>query len=509
MILSSKKFLFILVISLFLLISFFYKDNIFQTKFVDEEYNFAIGRYLTSREILYEDIITNHQPLTHIFSSIVQNTTHPNSTFSLISKHRWTILMWSLVWSLVLVYFFGLSVLIFIIPFELTKSCLFGNLFLAESFLIYPLIFLVGTIFKNKYNNFHLFIAGLATGSGIFLWGPAWPLLGFLTLILFLKQQKNFRLFLFFCLGFLIVTLFVANFTSVLGYLYYYLYTNLTYTVPNYHATYYKEPFIFTIIKSFLTPFLAIFSKNNTSTLWIIRLFLIIIFVNLIPLIKQKRFKEIILIFTILGLLNLRFVNPGSEYFAAGFLPWYASFIFIGSLLIKKTFEEKRYRKIKLLNMVLIVVTLVVSIKFSYPGLLEKSSPLIDYQINYSTHSEVGTIIKLMRDEADTLFVSNDSWLVYWQSDTNHVPKLFGYYTWMAGISDLNKKVLDTFENNPPTFFYCDNCKDNDLKKYLIKYTDLKQNGNSINLFVLPEKINRLNQSQIDQLKSYNIEPKN
>lgn len=58
-----------------------YYANIFVTRFVDEEYNLAIGKYITQNEVLYEDIITNHQPITDILSGLVQGLKTPPTFF--------------------------------------------------------------------------------------------------------------------------------------------------------------------------------------------------------------------------------------------------------------------------------------------------------------------------------------------------------------------------------------------------------------------------------------------
>src|SRR3989338_11682433 len=94
---NTVKFRFMFVVTvLFLLVTgFFYKSTALSFPFVDEQYNFAIGKYLTKGEILYDDIITNHQPITHIFSALVQEIKKPNTTFSLLTTHRTAIIFFS------------------------------------------------------------------------------------------------------------------------------------------------------------------------------------------------------------------------------------------------------------------------------------------------------------------------------------------------------------------------------------------------------------------------------
>lgn len=85
---KSKSFLVIVTVLFLLVTGYFYRGLSLSFPFIDEQYNFAIGKYLTNGEILYDDIITNHQPVTHIFSALVQETRKPNTTFSLYENTK-------------------------------------------------------------------------------------------------------------------------------------------------------------------------------------------------------------------------------------------------------------------------------------------------------------------------------------------------------------------------------------------------------------------------------------
>lgn len=502
---KNKLFLIIVTLLFFVIIGYFYRSHIFASRFVDEEYNFAIGRYLQKGEILYDDIITNHQPVTHILSYLVQDITKPNNTYSLIKNHRLAIVIWSCIWSILLVIYFDWGALMFIVLFELTKGYIFGNLFLAESITTYPLVFFIGlTISQRKLSNLEIFIGGICLCLCGLLFGPLIPLLTFLTLVLTYGKRQHLKTYLKFLLpGMLIVLFGVLKFTSLLGYIHYYLYTNLIYTIPNYHQTYYNEPWILTISKSFLTPVLAFLRFDTTPTLNIIRILTVSLVFNLLAA-KAKRLQRLLLIFIILGLTNIRFVYPGNEHFAAGFLPWYSSFIFITSIIVLRSFKTN-HTLLKLFNIVIISLVLVLSIKYSQPLLFTKRDPQLDYSINYSTQTDRGKAIQIMKEDKDTLFVSLDAWLVYWQSDTNHLPKLFGYYPWMSGITDLHKTFLKSFEKSPPTFIYCDNCKGSEFEKFLVNYIEIQKDKNKTNLFVSAEKVKNLTPNQKEQLKNYNF----
>lgn len=462
----SKYYTIFLTIFFFLIVGYLYRDNVFAIRFVDEEYNLAIGKYLIQQEILYKGIITNHQPITHILSGLVQAVTNPNSVYSLILTHRVVILLWSMLWAIILVLRYRWIGLVFVVIYELTKSNLFGNLFLAEAFSVYPLIFLIGQVLmkEGNWNKWEGVAAGFSLSFLALTLGPLWPVLGFLFILLLYKLRHSLKSTLFYLLiGALIVILPILKFVSVLGYLKIYLLLNLKYTIPSQTGTYYPEGWYLTIIKSFISPILSFTNNEISPFIWVIKSLSILFIISLIFLIHQRKYFQAIIYFLLLGLTNIRFIDPGTDSFMRfHLLPWYASLIFITVQLFTK--------KTRGIYVVLIICTLIFALIYAKSDFGTKRNPQKDFEINFSTFVDRGNTIKAMRSKEDSLFVSPDNWLIYWAADTNHLPKLFGYYAWMAGIPALHNQILESFDKTPPTFFYCDNCKDLDLEKFLIKY---------------------------------------
>lgn len=501
--LSKSKFILLGATLLFLLVTgYFYRNIIFHFKFVDEEYNFAIGRYLTKNEILYDDIITNHQPIAHILSGLIQKYTKPNTTYLLIDRHRGAIIIWSTIWALFLTAYFGWTAFLFVLLYELTKSQLLGNLFLAETLTTYPLVFLIGlTCFKiSKFVSWELVLAGICLAFLTFLLGPIWPVLALFILLLFYKQKNNLEFTLFYlALGVLPIILLVFKYSSLLGYLKIYLYTNLIYTVPNYHADYYHESWALTIFKAMIAPVLSLSSQGTDPVLWVTKALSVLFIISLIYLIFKKKYLQAAVSFLLLGLTNIRFVEPDSGgYGGFHLLPWYASLIFISTAFFIK--------KLKIIYIILIILALWASLIYAKSELFIKRDLSKDYLINYSTHTDLGQIISIIRKPQDTLFVSRDAWLIYWQSDSNHMPKLFGYYTWMAGIPYIHDKIIKTFITNPPTFLYCENCLNSDLGQYLNQYVEVRRYGGKTDIYVLPERLKNLTPAQKNQLRFYGVE---
>lgn len=507
-ILNLRVIIFVITILFLLAIGYFYRGMALSFPFVDEQYNFAIGKYLTDGEILYDDIITNHQPFAHIFSALVQEIKKPNTTFSLLVAHRTTIIIWSGIWAVLLVVYFGMSGFLFIFLYELTKSYMFGNLFLAEALVVYPLIFTVGIIILNKrLNKFSIFFLGISLTLAAFTLGPIWPALAFLGLLVLFQFKNEFKIkFSLFVLGGLSVILFVAQFTSLTGFIHDYLYLNIIYTVPQYHAAYYQESWLLTIFKAFSAPLLSFIQTDTTYILWLIRLLSVLLIMNLYYLVRHGKSAKVIVIIVLLALSNIRFVYPGVGSFG-GFhlLPWYGAFIFLTVAISLEQFKASSNYLFKAVNVLIIILTIAISINYAKDLFLVKKDLSKEYTTNYSTLTDMGQVIKIMRSPDDTIYVSPDNWLVYWQADTFHLPKLFGYYAWMSGVPEFHERILETFIKNPPTFFYCENCNGLDLGQFLKLYKQVIKNGGKTNLYVLPYRIDHLTEEQQEQLKFYGI----
>lgn len=129
-----KVFSLLLLGLVFLFLLRGYEDKIYSISFVDEEDNIAIGKYLLKGEKLYSEIYTNHQPTAYILSSLVQFVSRPPNILMVIKRHREFVIFWSFAWSAYLLWTFGFYTLFFIIPYELTKFLLFGNLFFGRDF---------------------------------------------------------------------------------------------------------------------------------------------------------------------------------------------------------------------------------------------------------------------------------------------------------------------------------------------------------------------------------------
>ena len=149
---SLKKIL--LLSSLFLLFVFFafqtLQSRLFSIHFVDEDENMVAGYYMAKGEKLYSDIFSHKQPMPAIFSALINKIFKPKSLFLFIKRHREAVFFHSVFWWLIFLFEFGFSGLIFSIMTEITKRFLLGDLFLAESLVVFPLVYVLGCLWKKQ-----------------------------------------------------------------------------------------------------------------------------------------------------------------------------------------------------------------------------------------------------------------------------------------------------------------------------------------------------------------------
>lgn len=117
----------------------------------DDCNNFMRGYFVLSGKQLFLQVFSGHQPLGSYISTLVQFLTSPQNIYELVLRHRQFILLFGFFFNALLLLRFGARVLLFTIVFEFSKFYLFGDRFLMENMIIYPLLYMIGiTIYKIK-----------------------------------------------------------------------------------------------------------------------------------------------------------------------------------------------------------------------------------------------------------------------------------------------------------------------------------------------------------------------
>ncbi len=504
---NKSKILLVLVISIFLIVtSLSYRNKVFSPHFVDEEDNIVLGKYLLQNEKLYKDLFSHHQPLAYITSASIQKLTNPNSIYLLIKRHRDFIIFWSFTWSVLILLRFGLLGAFFIIPFELLKFYLFGNLFLSESLAVYPFVYLIGITFNTKkFNKLELILVGFCFALVALLLSALWLALLLIGVVFLVRKKVTVNNFLWVFVGILPLAVVSFYFISLPDYFHNAFYINFAYYIP---TTQY-EPLLVSFIRGFETPFIYFFSEvKGSQILQVTQLICILLIFNGLLLVRAKRFIEILLIFSILGLSNARFTQGGMQYYS-GFhtLPWQAALILLANYTTIVVWKKYKHLFIRSTLVFFTILVLSLSIVTARDGLFIHHDINKDFYINYSRQFSFGEGVRIMKSPTDNLMVVPDEWLIYWQGDVKHATKMLNYYAWMSDVPGLKAIIEDDFKQHPPTFFYCD-CIGSyyGLEKYWGLYQPIKKDGQVTKLMVLKSKLKSLTQEQQNQLKYHNFD---
>jgi len=482
-----KKFIYICAFILFSIFIFkIYLDRIGTFSFVDEYDNFVAAFFMLKNKILFKDIYHNRQLGMVYLSYVIQLITNPQTLYKLVLYHRLFIMVFSFLAGLLLVIRFNLLGLTFIFIFEIIKYYFHGNLFIAESLILYPLVYL-SFLSIDRINNKKILISDYIF-SGIFTWfvvfmrEPYIPLVLILYfVILFGKKELRLKIISFFVFSTLsLITIFT---TSVKDYLFQVILVNQSAVLKNQITE--NEGLIKMIFKAFSYPIYILFAgKINHYHLILIGLSILFIILIFYHFFIKKRRKEALFILLILGMAAIRATNPGEAFYGAyRMLVWVG--LFISSILILiKDIKNKRSFKISVLFLFLIFMFSIFSPQ-SY--LWEKINKEKVFDINYNHYYVYGETIKKLVRPQDKLFIDGYDSLVFYQSGINSAYKYSLFYPAMKNISLFTNERLKMFKNSPPAFYYRDCVTKNDLKLpdfVVSKYINFKTRGNPSCLYI-------------------------
>lgn len=472
----------------------------------DDCNNFIGGYFLLKGKALFSQVFFNHNPLMAYLSMLVQLLTHPQNLYELILRHRQLLFFFGLFFNLLLITRFGLAAFGFAVFYELSKFYLFGDRFLAEGFIVYPLIYLVGLVWqkslKEKLFLFDYILAAVFIWFVIFMREPYVPLALFLFgYILFDKKPGKVSV-ISFCLFFFLslLTLFSHNVSEFFFNVY----------LANVNTNFLSEAnensrIGIGIIGIFFYPLLAVFSKGSGAFPILLSLLNVLFLLSTVLLIKFKKIKLVLISLLILGFANFRFVPPGYTFYAAfHLLVWYGVFLFISFMLVYLFY--KKNKKISLIFMFFYAAVFVFVISLPSFFMHEKPDPHRELITNYGPQMQTGEVIKAISKPTDTLFLDGFDDIIYWQAQ-----RISSYkYSWYTSLMPYFKKYTDAritmFKNSPPQFYYGSCPKEKDPKKllpdfikdqYIRLYSDKKPSC----LWVKKEKLDSVTKSQWEKAK--------
>ena len=227
----------ILILFVCLMVYKLYTPVMYSFGFTDEGDNISIGQYLLLNKKLYTEVFSQHQPLTYYLSAGIQYVVQPDNILLVVRRHRQFVLLFSFAWIAFLTLRYGLSLLPIFTLLEVVKYYLLGHLFLAESIVIYPFIYLtllfVQVFQKKKTYAFELILFSLSAFFVVFNLLPlAAPIVLFAVLLLWKYRNEYQKLFALLIPGIMVSALLFLH-VPLDGYLEGTVWANLFYYIPN------------------------------------------------------------------------------------------------------------------------------------------------------------------------------------------------------------------------------------------------------------------------------------
>lgn len=485
--------------------------------FFDEYSTFVTGYFMLKGRSLFDQIFLNHQLLLSYLSYFLQLFLRPESFYVLVIQHRMSVIAVSFIFSVLLVMRFRFVGMGFSMFFELTKFYLFGSLFLAESLIVYPLAYLMGLIIlssskKLKLKNYDLLLAAFITWFVFFIREPYAPLV--LSQFAILLYQINRRRIQIVSASILVLLTTLSLSTVPLKEYFFQLVSLNAGTVGGSEIE--KNNILGVgFLKIFFYP-IYIFISGEQNFFRIILILLSVVFLILLSwlIYSKKQYKLSLYIFILLGLANIRFVEPGQIYYVAfHMLPWMSLFVmsifsllylFILSTSLKKTIPA----------LIILGVVLLIGIFHPDSFILQRVNKESEFNDNYIRYSINGQVIKNLSSSGDKLFVDLSDSLVHYYSGLDSSYKYAFFYPVMAGEKLYLEERLLMFTRTPPEFYYynCYEKKPSSLalpSTVLSKYLELRKSRVETCLYIRKDVWQKLPKEKIESLSEFNYNIKN
>jgi len=490
---NKKNILIWIIFGIIMLVSFrISQARSLSMHFADEEDHITIARYTNRGFKLYQEIQSNHQPIVYFSSAKLQQLLDPPNIFMLIRRHRQAMFIYGLIWSGIILWRFKAVGLIFITLFEFLKYWLFGNLWLMESFAIYPSVYLFGVMLeawfeKVRISTLEIIFLSFNSFLIIFSLVPLWPWLALTWLLIFIKIKKKIMVA---GISLLVITgLFFAISTySPIDWFIRTIYNNFVYAIPE------LSPFHGSVdyLRMIFFPFLAYFTVNSLQAQ-----FISLFFTGYLVACWFK--PKLLWLYLFLLLANNRVLSPVSVYYE-GFhlLPWMGLMIFTFSYSLQKI-------KFKLW-FIWLIWALILMLNNNMPYFW-KTDPNYEYYVNYSTFDDFNFALKTINKNGQKMAISvlTNEILIQWKTLLDPATKQIVCYPWENLIPELkqNRDQVFSLDNPfPPEFIY--GSIDKQLTK--AKYQVLYRNDKASELFIRKDIFDQISPEEWIALKTRGFE---
>lgn len=502
-----RKILYLLLIPFFFFVYKIYRERVTTFGCFDDCFNYTAAYFMLKGRQLYSEIFFNHQMLPAYLSYVIQKFSHPGTIYELVLFHRLFLIGFSLVFDLLIIWRFRMVGAAFAVFYEPTKYYLFGDRFLAESFIVYPTVYMFGLLWyklesKNIFRMDYV-LAGIFAWFVIFMREPYIPLAIFLYFFLLWSKKFSFSkkisiaIFLFLSTAALLTTSLPDLFFNLVT-------TNTEGVFSNEVKTNLLSGW--GIVKSFTYP-LFLFFGGKWNNFRIFLICLSIIFLILLWFARKNK-KLILIVIFLLGVANIRVVIPGTIFFESfHMIQWYGLFLMSIFMMLAPLYRFKK-----------LLISLLILFAFSALGFLmlspksylwDKINRHEEFVTGYGSYLASGEIIKLLAEPQDTLFLDNNRQdLTYWQANLRS-PYKYSWYTWtMPGYQIFDEARLKMFQVNPPDFYYGD-CRGeiNSFQNLPLEtknnYHELYFAGRPTCLYVKKTKVEKINPQIWEKAKGF------
>jgi hypothetical protein len=495
----------IILAIVFIMLSGIHNKFIYTFGFTDEGDNISIGYYVLQDKKLYSDIFSQHQPLTYYISAGIQSVVEPDNILLSVRRHRQAVMVFSFLWILFLTVRFGLKLLPFLVILELMKYYYLGHLFLAESLVVYPCIYLFSVFWKTQAGEKLLLFEAAAISLCMFFivfnLMPVAAALALLMVYFFFSTRSDKKIWLALIIPGGIATLVLFLVTPFFDYIDSAIIANIKYYIPNdtsiaFQVDQSKHQGLITMV---FQPFIYLF-QDSLSTFSVLQMLLSVTWVGFIWVYVTSSFKKIVplfLVYLLLIIINSRPTIGSSIYYHAFHsLPYYAMFLAsIGWICIAAMSEVKNYR-LKILPFLPFVLFAILFFTSKNVYVNEDHSQEQTSYINFSTIYTYNDIVKTLASPGDTLAVIPYEELLYWNSGTVPPTRFLFYEAWPMDVPKYKEEILSGLESSPPTFIYWPK---GNLKKFVDEslYVSVPKHDATISaLFIRKDKAETVSNDQ-------------
>lgn len=463
-----KIFLVFLLIPFWVYLRSMYRDRLGAFGCFDDCFNIMAGYFIGQGKHLYSEIFFNHEPLPAYISFAIQVLYKPQSIYELIYRHRMVLIGYFAAADMFLTLRFGLIGFAFALLFETTKGFLFGERFLAESMIVYPLVYLFGLLWQRRVYRFEAIVIAFSVWFVVFSREPYVPL------ALFFLWRHRSRL----AIGTFVVLSAVTVFSHDLSAFWWNV------AAVNLHAA--GEGLSWSVLFYPVTVFLG---GNWNLFHWIEVVLTILLLVSL-----ARSRTYIFFTFLVLTLANVRPVAPGTIYYVAfHHLVYYALLIASVLFLWKRSY--------------LFIAPLILFAVLSPESYLHEQVDRADqFGIGYGHYIMQGEIIRRLSDPTNTLFLESWDDLIYWQAKLPSAYRYSWYTSSMANFAIYRNARQDMFREYPPDFYYGQCAKFGEISFRRNDYVRLTQGSTPTCIFVKKSVAAKIPDNRWTRVRDFSID---